>query len=161
MPKVTTIDGLVAYTEALNSLSKCFEPTFLEVRYQGEMAHRASPPCCRKAGSWKALWRVPSLQPKFLPRHSPTVVCFFSLHIEKVSGIFPVALTQVAEGKKNTEFGRSKEQRSPVRIVSGAGSLKSPGRLKSGIGEGWDMFFFKAVSKCLPRPFNAAGWRCS
>ena len=78
-----------------------------------------------------------------------------------MSRIFHVALTQVAEGKKNPEFGRSKEQRSPARIVSGAGSLKSPGSLKSGIGEGWGMFFFKATSKGLPRPFNTAGWRCS
>ena len=63
----------------------------------------------------------------------------------------------MVEAKKNPECGRSKEQRSPARIVSGAGSLKSLGSLKSGIGEGWDMFFSKAVSKGLPRPFNAAG----
>ena len=78
-----------------------------------------------------------------------------------MSGIFLVALKQVAEGKKNPEFGRNKQQRSPARIESGAGSLKSPGSLKSGIGEGWGMFFSKAASKGLPRPFNAAGWRCS
>ena len=103
------------------------------------------------------------MQPNFLPRHSPTVSCLLSLHIEKVkvSGIFPVALTQVVEPKKNPECGRSKEQRSPARIVSGAGSLKCPGSLKSWIGEEWGMFFYKAVSKGLPRPFNAAGWRCS
>ena len=82
---------------------------------------------------------------------------FLSLHIEEVSGIFHVALTQVAEGKNYPEFGCSKEQRSPTRIASGAGSLKSPGNLKSGIGEGWGMFFFKAGSKGLPRPFNAQG----
>ena len=122
---------------------------------------RASPPCRRKACSWKALWRAPSLQPNFLPRHSPTIVCFLSLHIEKVSWIFHVALTQVVEGKKNPQFGHNKEQRLPARIVSGAGSLKSPGSLKSGIGEGWGMFFSKATSKGLPRPFNTAGWRCS
>ena len=29
----------------------------------------------------------------FLQRHSPTIVSFLSLHIEKVSGIFHVALT--------------------------------------------------------------------
>ena len=75
--------------------------------------------------------------------------------------MFPVALTQVAEGKKNQEFGHNKEQRLPARIVSGAGSLKSHGSLKSGIGEGWGMFFSKAASKGFPRPFNAAGWRCS
>jgi hypothetical protein len=27
--------------------------------------------------------------------------------------------------------------------------------------EGWGKFFSKAASKGLPRPFNAAGWRCS
>ena len=122
---------------------------------------RASPPCRRKAGSWKALWRAPRLQPNVLPRHSPTASCFLALHIEKVSGLFSVAWTQVAEVKKNLEFGRSKEQRSPARIVSGAGSLKSPGSMKSGIGEGRGMLFCKAASKGLPRPFNAAGWRCS
>ena len=53
------------------------------------------------------------------------------------------------------------EQRSPARIVSGAGSLKSPGNQGRGIGEGWGSFFSKAVSKGLPSPFNAAGWRCS
>ena len=84
-----------------------------------------------------------------------------SLHIEKVSLTFLVASTQVGEGKKNPEFGRNKEQRSPARLVSGAGSLKSPGSLKSGIGEGWGMFFCKAASKGLPRPFNVAGWRCT
>ena len=123
---------------------------------------RASPPCRRMAGYGKALWRAPSLQPNFLPWHSPTVSCLLSLHIKKVSGIFPVASTQVAEGKKSMEFSpRSKEQRSPARIASGAGSLKSPGNLKSGIGDGWGIFFCKAASKGLPRPFDAAGWRCS
>ena len=53
------------------------------------------------------------------------------------------------------------EQRSPARIVSGAGSLKSPGNQGRGIGEGWGRFFSKAVLKGLPSPFNAAGWRCS
>ena len=67
----------------------------------------------------------------------------------------------MAEAKKNPECERSKEQRSPARIVSGAGSLKRPNILKSGIGEVWSMFFAKTVSKGLPRPFNAAGWRCS
>ena len=67
----------------------------------------------------------------------------------------------MVEGQKNPEFGRSKDQISPARIVNEAGSLKSPGSLKSGIGEGWGMFFCKAASKGLPRPFNAAGWRCS
>ena len=122
---------------------------------------RASPPCRRKAGSRKALWRAPSLQPIFSPWHSPNVSCFLTLHIENVSGIFFVALTQVAKAKKNPKYGRNKEQRSPVRIVSGAGSLKSPDSLKSGIREGWGMIFSKAASKGLPRPFNAAGWRCS
>jgi hypothetical protein len=27
--------------------------------------------------------------------------------------------------------------------------------------EGWSIFFSKAASKGLPKPFNAAGWRCS
>jgi hypothetical protein len=27
--------------------------------------------------------------------------------------------------------------------------------------EGWGSFFSKAASKGLPRPFNAAEWRCS
>ena len=54
------------------------------------------------------------------------------------------------------------EQHSLARIVSGAGSLKSPGNQGRGIGEGWDIFFSKAASKGLPSPFNAAGgWRCS
>ena len=53
------------------------------------------------------------------------------------------------------------EQRSPGRIVSGAGSLKSPGNQGREFGEGWGSFFFKAVSKGLPSPFHAAGWRCS
>ena len=52
------------------------------------------------------------------------------------------------------------EQRSPA-IVSGAGSLKSPGNQGRGIGEGWGSFFSKAALKGLPSPFNAAGWRCS
>ena len=52
-------------------------------------------------------------------------------------------------------------ERSPARIVSGAGSLKSSGIQGRGIGEGWGTFFSKAASKGLPRPFNAAGWRCS
>ena len=34
-----------------------------------------------------------------------------------------------------------REQRSPVRIVSGSGSLKGPGNQGRGIGEGWGMFF--------------------
>ena len=53
------------------------------------------------------------------------------------------------------------EQRSPTRIVSGAGSLKSPDNQGCGIGEGWGRFFSKAALKGLPSPFNAAGWRCS
>jgi hypothetical protein len=53
------------------------------------------------------------------------------------------------------------EQRSPARIVSGAGSLKSLGNEGHRIGEGWGMFFSKAASKGLPSPFNMAGWRCS
>ena len=53
------------------------------------------------------------------------------------------------------------EQCSPARIVSGAGRLKSPGNQGRRIGEGWDIFFSKAASKGLPRPFNATGWRCS
>ena len=40
------------------------------------------------------------------------------------------------------------EQRSPARIVSGAGSLKSPGNQGHRIGEGWDRFFSK-VAKSL------------
>ena len=101
------------------------------------------------------------LATKFFTAHSPTVSCFLSLHIEEVSGIFLVALTQVTKAKKNPECGRNKKQRSPARIVSGAGNLKSPGSLKSRIGDGWGMFFSKAASKGLPRPFNEAGWRCS
>jgi hypothetical protein len=53
------------------------------------------------------------------------------------------------------------EQRSPARIVSGAGSLKSPGNQGHRIGEGWGRFFSKGALKGLPSPFNAAGWRCS
>ena len=53
------------------------------------------------------------------------------------------------------------EQRSPVRIVSEAGSLKSPGNQGRGIGEGWDNFFSKAALKGLPSPFNAVQWICS
>ena len=53
------------------------------------------------------------------------------------------------------------EQRSPARIVSGAGSLKSPGNQGLGVGEGWGRFFSKAALKGLPSSFNAAGWRCS
>ena len=53
------------------------------------------------------------------------------------------------------------EQRSPARIVSGAGSLKSLGNQGRGIGEGWGEFFFKAALKGLPSPVNAAWWRCS
>jgi hypothetical protein len=53
------------------------------------------------------------------------------------------------------------EQRSPARIVSGAGSLKSPGNQGREIGEGWGRIFSKAALKGLPSPFNAAGWRCS
>ena len=53
------------------------------------------------------------------------------------------------------------EQRSPMRIVSGARSLKSPGNQDRGIGEGWGNFFSKAASKGLPSPFNEAGWICS
>jgi hypothetical protein len=52
------------------------------------------------------------------------------------------------------------EQCSPVRIVSGARSLKGPSNQGRGIGEGWGSFFCKAASKGLPSPFNAAGWRC-
>jgi hypothetical protein len=39
------------------------------------------------------------------------------------------------------------EQRSPSRIVSGAGSLKSPGKFEEPGQEGWDRFFSKAASK--------------
>jgi hypothetical protein len=52
------------------------------------------------------------------------------------------------------------EQRSPARIVSGAGSLKSPGKFEEPGQEGWGGFFSKDASKGLPRPFDAAGWRC-
>jgi hypothetical protein len=52
------------------------------------------------------------------------------------------------------------EQRSPARIVSGAGSLKSPGKFEEPGQEGWGRFFSKAASKGLPRPFDAAGCRC-
>jgi hypothetical protein len=51
------------------------------------------------------------------------------------------------------------EQCSPARIVSGAGSLKSPSKFEEP-GQGWGEFFSKAASKGLPRPLNAAGWRC-
>ena len=67
----------------------------------------------------------------------------------------------MVEAKKNTERGRSKEQCSPARIVSGKENLKSPGNQGRVYGEGWGMFFSKAESKGLPRPFNAAWWRCS
>ena len=53
------------------------------------------------------------------------------------------------------------EQHSPARIVSGAGSLKSPGNQGLGVGEGWGNFFSKAALKGLPSPFNTARWRCS
>ena len=53
------------------------------------------------------------------------------------------------------------EQRSHGRIVSGAGSLKSPSNQGRRFGEGWGSFFSKAASKGLPSPFNAARWRCS
>ena len=53
------------------------------------------------------------------------------------------------------------EQRSPVTIVSGDGSLKSPGNQGLGIGEGWGNIFSKAASKGLPSPFSVARWRCS
>ena len=53
------------------------------------------------------------------------------------------------------------EQRSPARIVSEAGSLKSPGNQGRMIGEGWGRFSSKVALKGLPSPFNAAGWRCS
>jgi len=47
------------------------------------------------------------------------------------------------------------EQRSPARIVSGAGSLKSPGNQGRTIGEGWGMFFLqgrvKGLAKSLQR----------
>ena len=65
------------------------------------------------------------------------------------------------EAKKNPKCGRSKEQCSPARIVSGKESLKSPGNQGRIYGEGWGMFFSKAASKGLPSPFSAAGWRCS
>ena len=63
--------------------------------YKGHFTHelKASPPYRRKACFWKPLWRAPSLQPKFLTHHSPTVSCFLALHIEKVSGIFHVSIT--------------------------------------------------------------------
>ena len=63
-------------------------------------ALRASPLYRRNACSRKALWRAPSLQPIFLTRHSPTVSCFLALHIEKVSGIFPVSLNTSGWGQK-------------------------------------------------------------
>ena len=53
------------------------------------------------------------------------------------------------------------EQRSPTRIVSGTRSLKSLVNQGRGIGEERGGFFSKAASKGLPRPFNAAWWRCS
>jgi hypothetical protein len=52
------------------------------------------------------------------------------------------------------------KQRSPARIVSGARSLKSPGKFEEPGLEGWGRFFSKAASKGLPRPFDAAWWRC-
>ena len=48
------------------------------------------------------------------------------------------------EAKKNPECGRSKEQCSPARIVSGKESLKSLGNQGRIYGEGWGMFFSKA-----------------
>ena len=45
--------------------------------------------------------------------------------------------------------------------MSGEESLKSPSNQGRIYGEGWGMFFSKAALKCLPRPFNAAGWICS
>ena len=47
------------------------------------------------------------------------------------------------------------EQRSPARIVSEAGSLKSPGNQGRWIGEGWGMFFSNAALKGLPSVYGA------
>ena len=63
----------------------------------------------------------------------------------------------MAEGKKNPEFGHNKEQRSPVRIVSGAGSLKNSGSLKSGIGERWGMFFSRPRQRACQDPSTREG----
>ena len=154
------IRGLAIFESSTYFTVECLGQRLLQYWANGSLGHLH--PAAERQALGKPLWRAPSLQPNILPRHSPTVSCFLALHIEKVSGIFPVALTQVAEAKKNPTFGRSKEQCSPARIVSGAGSLKSPGSLKSGIGEGWGMFFSKAASKGLPMPFTRqAGWRCS
>jgi hypothetical protein len=46
------------------------------------------------------------------------------------------------------------EQRSPARIVSGAGSLKSPGK------KGGADFSPRPRQRACQDPFDAAGWRC-
>jgi hypothetical protein len=61
----------------------------------------------------------------------------------------------VDEVKKNPECGRSKEQCSPARIVSGNESLKSHGNQGRIYGEGWGMFFSKAASKGLQQGGDA------
>jgi hypothetical protein len=52
------------------------------------------------------------------------------------------------------------EQRSPGRIVSGAGSLKSPSKFEEPGQEGWGRFLCQATSKGLKSPFDAQGWWC-
>ena len=61
------------------------------------------------------------------------------------------------EAKKNPECGRSEEQCSPARIVSGKESLNSPGNQGRIYGEGWGMFFSKAPLKGLPNPLTRQG----
>ena len=102
------------------------------------------------------------MQPNFLPRHSPTVSCLLSLHIDKVSRIFPAALTQVVEPKKNMDRMWA-QQGATLTCEDSEWSRKfeEPWQFEERDWRGWGMFFCKAASKGLPRPFNAAGWRCS
>ena len=57
----------------------------------------------------------------------------------------------MAEAKKNLECGRSKEQRSPARVVSGAGSLKS------GIGRGGACFSPRPRQRASQDPLTRQG----
>jgi hypothetical protein len=129
---------------------------------------RASPPLRRKADSRIVLWRAPSMHWIFLGWHSPTLTLHTGSSTRKTVKNIPckVASTQkwhdseIASGWRPGIWAHQ-EQRSPGRIVSGAGSLKSPGKFEEPGQEGWGRFFCQAASKGLPRAFDAQGWRCS
>ena len=125
---------------------------------------RASPPLGRKAGSQNALWRAPSMHWIFLGWHSPTVTCIlalqpglFSKNCQKYYMIPKSGTIHWIASGWSPGMWAQLEQRSPARIVSGAGRLKSPGNQGRRIGEGWDTFFSKAASKGLPRPLTRQG----